>query len=132
MRAEEFDAGIWDYRATLRRIKDADTLVLLVDTGFRGRHEPAVRLARCDAPERGTPAGKAAFTFVYDLLRGGMEYESLPPVWGLRVRTVQRETVVEEVTSFERWVAEVWRVDADGTMLNLSDALIAAGHATRV
>lgn len=125
MKIEEFDAGIWDYRATLRRIKDADTLVVLVDTGFRGRHEPAVRLVRCDAPERGTPAGKAAFNFVYDLL-----HESLPPVWGLRIRTVQRETVVEEVTSFERWVAEVWLVEADGTMRNLSDALIEAGHAT--
>lgn len=126
MKAEEFDTGIWDYRATLRRIKDADTLVLLVDCGFRGRHEPSVRLARCDAPERGTPAGDAAFAFLVDLLIDGHI-----PGWGLRVRTAQRETVVEEVTSFERWVAEVWTVAPNGEMTNIADALIAKGHATR-
>lgn len=132
MNVTEWDkAHLWRFRASLIRVKDADTIVVLTDQGFDGRHEPAIRLAGVNAPERKTPEGKAAAEWILDELLSAELATEHETRWTLRVETLQLETVVEEATSFERWVAYVAIVRPDGSMMDVADALIAAGHGTR-
>jgi endonuclease YncB( thermonuclease family) len=105
--AEAWDrAHLWQYRARLVRVIDGDTLVALVDTGFYGRQEVHLRLAGVNAPELHQPGGREA----EQALAGALISNLSPPrpEWYLRVVTLQRERVVSEVTSFERYVAHVW------------------------
>lgn len=120
-------AALWRFRAKPVRVKDGDTIVVLADSGYRGRYEPALRLARIEAPPLNSEAGEAARAWLSDQL---LAAEAYGPDWPLRLQTVQRETVVEETTTFERWVSEVWTVAKDGTLSNLSDAIVEAGHAS--
>lgn len=130
MNATGFDTALWTYRARMVRLRDADTVVLLVDCGYRSRHEEAVRLAGVDAPERGTAAGVAAMEWLSDFLvaRGAWSTGS----WRLRVRTLRKETVQAEETSFDRWVSDLWVVEEGGEMVDVGGALVAAGHGVKV
>ena len=130
MTPEEFDrAHLWRFRATALRAIDAATVVVLADTGFGGRHEVRVRLQGIDAPESGTGAGKVATAWLDRYLNSVFQ----PKRWELRVETTQRETVVAETRSFERYVGRVWvAVDADGPLVDLASLLVGAGHAEMV
>jgi len=109
------DGPVYIYAAALRRVIDADTLLLDVDLGFRVSAAITVRLVDVDAPERNTPEGKAASAFVTDLLVSR----------GLLVRSYRGQQ------SFARWVCAVWlRTDA-GAWLSVTQALLDAGHARR-
>ena len=102
-RAEDFDrALLWRFRAQALRIIDGDTFIALVDTGFRGRHEAIIRLLGVDSPERGNDGYREAI----DRLTGVLD--ETYTAWPLRVVSHQRETIVAETTSFERYVAEVF------------------------
>ncbi len=126
----EFDrARLWRYRASLVRIKDADSLSLLVDTGFSGRHEATIRLVGINAPERGTPAGEAATAWLEELM---MQWSGFRGPWPLRVVSLQRETVVSEVRSFERFVGSVYLIDDADQLQDVGEMLVAAGHAMRI
>jgi micrococcal nuclease len=115
---EVFDRQrLWRYRATLVRVIDGDTLVALVDTGFFGRHEVHVRIAGLFAPEMGSEGGNAA----RDALSRALEPKTFP--WELRVTTKQRETIVSEVRSFERYVGDVSVVTDTGTLVDVKDLL---------
>ncbi len=124
-------AHLWRFRASLIRVVDADTIVVLTDQGFDGRHEPAIRLAGVNAPEKRTPEGKAAAWWLIDQMTPPLDQALAIGRWNLRVETLQLETVIKEATSFERWVATVAIVQPDGRMIDLGTALVAAGHATR-
>jgi hypothetical protein len=143
MTVEEWDrAHLWNFRARLVRVVDADTIKVLSDTGYRGRHEPALRLHRVFAPKASTYEGAVAATWLGRVLgnrpQGGTGDgpPDVPPLhreWPLRVKTVQRETVVEETTTFERWVSDVWLAPADPAAdpIPLNDLIVDAGHARR-
>lgn len=111
MNVDEFDrALLWHYRAYLLRVIDGDTFVAMVDTGFFGRHEVHIRLADVDAPEINDEGGFDA----RDALENALEPDGVPqPLWSLRIVTQQRETIVSEVRSFERYVATVYVVEAN-------------------
>lgn len=116
MTPEEFDAALWHYRAQVVRVIDGDTVVLLADTGFHGRHEVHVRIADLNAAELSEPGGQEArlkLTTALGWLTVG---------WPLRVATRRRETVMTEVQSFERYVADVFVMDR-GDLLNVKDIL---------
>lgn len=98
---------------------DGDSCTLLADTGFRGRHLVRVRLLGYSAPERYAPGGPEATAQLRALLSLGAG------PWPLRVITHQRETVVAEVTSFERHVASLYVVDAAGEMHDVATLLAA-------
>lgn len=103
---------MFEYRATLDRIIDADTVRLVVDLGFRVTLTETFRLAGINAPERFTEAGKLATQFVAD--------------WFAR----QTEVVLEsqkapQQEKYGRWLATLR--GSDGTTLN--DQLVTAGHA---
>jgi len=118
---------LWRFRARLVSVTDGDTIVVLSDTGYRGRQEVALRIFGIDAPKMSTPEGKMAAHWLASTLLWG-RYGFSP--WLLRVKTIQRETVVTEVTSFERWVSRVWVVGEGGRLVDVAEALVKAGHAT--
>lgn len=102
------------FRATVRRVVDADTVDASIDVGFHTYHVERLRLLRVNAPEV-TGATKAA----------GLASKAFVQEWfavagsGLVVQTYLAD-------SFGRYLAEVWRT-TDGA--NLSDDLLAAGMA---
>lgn len=101
---------LWRFRAQLLRVLDGDSCRLLCDTGFGGRHEVAIRLLGFSAPERYQAGGPEATQRLHDALARGVGE------WPLRVATLQRETVVSEVRSFERYVAQVWVAAPEGLL----------------
>lgn len=112
-----FDRGfLWRYRATPLRVIDGDTFVALVDCGFFGRHEAHIRVADLNAPERGHPGYLAAQLALQNALPDR-------PHWPLRIISHQRETIVAEIRSFERYVATVLVVGADDSLVDVREML---------
>lgn len=117
MTPDEFDARLWHYRANVLRVIDGDTVVVLADTGFHGRHEVHVRIADLNAPELSEPGGQEArleLTTALGWLTTG---------WPLRVATRRKETVMGEVQSFERYVADLYVLDPGGNLVNVRTVL---------
>jgi endonuclease YncB( thermonuclease family) len=112
---------MWEYRAALIRVIDADTIVVLADTGFGGRQEEHVRLLGVSAPELKEPGGADARQYTLDWCA------RLPAVrWPLRLATVPN-TVAEpdERRTLTRYLGVV----SDGARgLNADLALFLAGH----
>lgn len=101
---------MYEYRARVRRVVDADTLDLAIDVGFHVTVHARVRVLGLWAPERNTPAGRTADLFAITLLGDSPE---------VIVRTKLDR-------SFDRWLGEV-RL-ADGT--SYAERVISAGHGT--
>lgn len=117
MDVTSFDRGsLWRFRGWPQRIIDGDTFVAMIDTGFSGRHEGHIRIADLLAPELHQSGGPEAQALLATALISG------PREWSLRIVTRQRETVVSEVRSFERWVADVWVV-RDGRLVDVKELL---------
>jgi len=119
--AKEWDREyLWHFRASLIRVHDADTIVVLTDNGMDGRHKTNIRIADLWEPEIWTEDGKARANALMLALQN-----FLPPPqseWNLRVITRQLKTKVEEDTSFTRYVGDVWLVPAGGEMIDLKAA----------
>lgn len=99
---------MYDYRATLVRVVDGDTVRLDLDLGFyEWRHDQSYRLLRVNAPEMSTPEGVAAKAWLETFLAG---------------KNLAAHT--EKSDHFGRYLVELM---ADG--LSVSDALVAAGQA---
>ncbi len=60
--------AVHNYVATVERIIDGDTLIVRIDLGFRTHREETIRLRGIDAPERHSPAGRAATKFITQAL----------------------------------------------------------------
>lgn len=109
---------MYEYKAQVVRIVDADTLVLDVDLGFNVRIRETIRLARVDAWEtRGDERiqGTKAKEFVEDILHA--------------VNEVTITTMKDKKGKYGRYIAEVW-IPYDGKNANLGDLLVEKGHAT--
>lgn len=121
---------LWHYRATPTRVIDGDTFVALVDIGFGARYQARIRVEDLWTPEMltaigldaasprmepGGQAAKARLTEVFDTMGWGVN--------SLRLVTAQRKTIVSEVYSMERWVADVY-LEVGYSLTNLRDALI--------
>ena len=52
------------YQATVQRVVDGDTVIVIVDLGFQVLKEQRLRLAAIDTPEPGQPGGNRARDFV--------------------------------------------------------------------
>lgn len=116
------------YAAKLIRVIDADTIVIDLDLGFHvWTRNIRVRLARINAPEMNTDAGRFAKQFVDD-------WFTCHPA--IVVRTMKDKSGADKADSFGRYLAEVYPAGDDvaqrlavGIALGLSDLLLAAGHA---
>lgn len=115
---------MWDYRAQLVKVDDADTLVILADQGFSGRQEEAIRLADVSAPELRDPGGPESKAFTEAWL-------ALLPVrrWPLYVMT-EPNTNPEptERRSFVRYIGTVYDYADRRRCLNIELAAFLAGH----
>jgi endonuclease YncB( thermonuclease family) len=103
------------YPATLKRVVDGDTYLLLIDQGFGNTTTQRIRLRNIDTPEvvgETKAAGLAAAAYAEQLLAGTQ----------VTILTHKDER------SFERWVADVYLPDGK----SLADLLVNAGHAIRV
>lgn len=120
MSAEAFDrAHLWRFRAKPLRVIDGDSLICLLDLGCHARYEARIRIADFDAPEWNAEGGAAAtHRLITAMNRLIPSWE-----WPLRVVSRQRETIVSEVRSFERYVADVFVVGAGDEMTDLRDLL---------
>lgn len=120
MNTSDFDRDLlWRYRALPLKIIDGDTCTLLCDVGYGARYEVHLRIAGLNAPELNEPGGFAARVRLATLLPTW----SPGTGWPLRVVSTQRETVVSEVRSFERFVGDLYVCQPDGSLKNLKELL---------
>jgi micrococcal nuclease len=99
----------YDYRASLRRVIDGDTLDLDIDLGFETRAVTRVRLLGLNTPEvvgATRPQGLASAAFVQQWLdaRGG--------------QVLVRSYKAKAKEKYGRWLVEVWPADATSASLN--------------
>lgn len=64
---------MYQYRATVLRVVDGDTIDVRTDLGFDVGMDMRLRLAGIDAPERNTEAGKIAALWLADRLPVGAD-----------------------------------------------------------
>lgn len=116
--AHAHHCGLYEYKATIIRVYDGDTVWADIDLGFNIviRNEP-LRLHRIDTPEvRGE--GKERGLEVRDIVRDRIEGKEVV------ICTVRRWDGDEKKGSFHRYLAEI-RVDGE----NLNDWLLVNGLA---
>lgn len=102
------------YAAKVERVVDADTIDVALDLGMRVHLRTRLRVAHIDAPELSTPEGKAARTFVVDLLPVGA-----PVVVATR-----------KPDKYGRALADVAFAIGDQALdVDLAGLLVVAGHA---
>ncbi len=94
--------NLWRTRAKLLRVIDGDSLIALCDCGFSIRYEARIRIAGLWNPETHEPGGSEATMALMRAVESGVGE------WPMRIVTQQRETIISEVRSFERWVASVY------------------------
>jgi len=104
---------MYDYRARLVRLIDADTFVLDIDLGFYVHTEQHIRLLGIDCPESKTPEGKRATEFTRSW-------------WDVRDNEALIFTTKKPTRSLERFVASVR--DGQDEHGWLASALRDAGH----
>ncbi|MBA3483142.1 MAG: thermonuclease family protein [Pirellulales bacterium] len=102
---------MYEYRATVARIVDADTVVLSIDLGFHAHIVQTVRISGIDAPERFTEAGKAAIASLRELLPAG-------------VKVTTRTEKAAATEKYGRYLAEIWKGG-----ISIGAEMIAGGHA---
>lgn len=100
---------MYEYRATLIRVVDADTLWLDVDLGFDVRRKDSFRLYGINAPEMSTPEGVAARDYLQGVLRD---------------RPILLHTIKDKREKYGRYLAII-HVGTD----NVNEMLVQAGHA---
>lgn len=115
-------AHLYRFRAYPWRVVDGDTFVALPDVGFDGAAFPHIRLLDYSAPEKYATGGLDAMERIDVALHLNTAVK-----WPLRIESKLRETVVEGVKTFARYVATVWVVRPDGTMVDIRTILIESG-----
>lgn len=110
---------LYYYKAEVLKIIDGDTIKARIDLGFNLAFTDNIRIARINAPEiKGPekPRGKAAVKWLKTKIKKGS--------------TVYLKTV-EWKGKYGRCISEVI-IFEDGNKVNISDAMVEAGHAEYV
>lgn len=105
---------MYQYKASVIRVIDGDTLHLTIDFGFDTRHDDTFRLAGIDAPEMSTPEGIAAKQWLVDRLS----------TVTLLIVTTQKD----RREKYGRYLATLW--DGFGQDTSINEQMVAEGHAT--
>jgi endonuclease YncB( thermonuclease family) len=90
------------YKAHLTRIVDGDTIHVALDLGFNIFHKEILRLAKINAPEKNTAAGKNSTKKLTDILKN--------------VKTLIIKTNKTDI--YGRYVADIFLESVDGEYLN--------------
>lgn len=104
---------MYEYRATVIRVVDGDTVDLRVDLGFEVTYTDRYRLSGIDAPERGKPGGAEATAWLTEKISTRAE--------------IIIKTDKDKRESFRRYLAEIY---LPGDWASLNQQMIEAGHAT--
>ena len=115
----------YTYAATVDRVIDGDTLLVIVEAGFRIIVRDRLRLRGIDCPEVGTPAGDRAKRFVEKLLPAGAAIV----LKSHKDRTDQHGRFVVDVF-YKQGVEDARAIIKDGTYLN--QELLDKGYAVRM
>lgn len=102
---------MYEYRASVVRVIDGDTVDLRVDLGFDASLNMRVRLAGIDAPERGQPGGSEATAWLTQKLP--MRADVV-----LKTQKYRRE-------KYGRYLAEIYLI---GDTLSINEQMIRIGH----
>jgi hypothetical protein len=90
------------YKAYLERIVDGDTIIVTLDLGFKTLHKEILRLAKINAPEKGTEGGALATAKLTEILNNSQ---------GLVIKTNRTDI-------YGRYIADVFLGDEEGEYLN--------------
>ncbi|MBI5149379.1 MAG: thermonuclease family protein [Candidatus Omnitrophica bacterium] len=115
----------YTYAASIDRVIDGDTLLVLIEAGFRVIVHDRLRLRGIDCPEVGTPAGDRAKRFVEKLLPAG----STIVLKSHKDRTDQHGRFVVDVF-YKQGCDDAGTIIKDGTYLN--QELLDKGYAVRM
>ena len=115
----------YTYAASIDRVIDGDTLLVLVEAGFRIIMRDRLRLRGINCPEVGTPEGDRAKRFVTKLLPAG----STLVLKSHKDKTDQHGRFVVDVFT-NRGVEDAREIIKDGVYLN--QELLDSGHAVRM
>jgi micrococcal nuclease len=109
--------AVYEYRASVIRILDGDTVELDVDLGCWVHVHRICRLLGINAPEvKGATLAEG--------IRTKRRLEQLVLGWGLRVRTQ-----IDKGDKYGRLLVTIWRVDEDPSARSVNDTLLAEGLA---
>ena len=115
----------YTYAATVDRVIDGDTLLVIIEAGFRIIVRDRLRLRGIDCPEVGTPEGDRAKRFVEKLLPAGAAIV----LKSHKDRTDQHGRFVVDVF-YKQGVEDAAAIIKDGTYLN--QELLDKGYAVRM
>lgn len=116
---------MFDYRARLVRVVDADSIVAELDTGFGGRQEEEIRLLKVSAPEHYQPGGLESRDFTAAWFRQC----SATRRWPLHVITVPNTTLEPlERRTFVRYLGTISDITDTSRVLNADLALFLSQH----
>ena len=118
------DSINYSYRGTCVEVHDGDTIRVMLDLGFGSFQREWIRFNDLYAPELSEPGGHEAKMAMVDIV-----FPKGKPVW-LQVKTFKTKND-EDLRSFIRYVAEVWRVEPDGSLMHIADRMRHDGHDTR-
>jgi hypothetical protein len=90
------------YKAFVERVVDGDTINVVIDLGFNVFHKEIIRLAKINAPEKGTKDGEKATKTLKEILSG---------VENLVIKTIKTDI-------YGRYVADIFLENAEGEYLN--------------
>ncbi|OGX11846.1 MAG: hypothetical protein A2351_01320 [Omnitrophica bacterium RIFOXYB12_FULL_50_7] len=119
---------LYTYRAWVVNVLDGDTLKVVVDLGFGVRSVQTLRLRGIDCPEIVSKEGKEAKEFVEKTLQipwngeRGTQAKAGAPIL---IKTVKSD-------KYDRYLADVYLLDAKGQEVYLNNLLLEQGHAVRV
>ena len=111
---------MYEYRVTIDRVVDGDTVDVTVDLGFDIHHSARVRMMGIHTPESRTrnleekALGLASKARLKELLKG---------------KKVKIETSKEGKGKFGRILADIITIDKEGNEINCNQQLIEEGHA---
>lgn len=115
---------MYEYRATVLRVVDGDTVHADVDLGFDAHQLMTLRLAGINAPEHGTPEGEAATAALKELIYGPtLGHLANPP--NVIHAVVMLHTFKDKREKFGRYLATLFTL----TGVDINAAMIAGGHA---
>lgn len=104
---------MWDYRATVLKVKDGDTLRILLDRGFDETKSIDLRLLDTWAPEKREPGGPETRSFVTDWLN---EHDPDGDDWPYVVTVERVKADTHELSTLGRYVGTL--TTPEGASLN--------------
>ena len=101
----------WGFRARVVKVHDGDSLFVLCDTGFGGRHEVELRLLDVHAPELHQLGGAEATAFVQKWIE--TVTAASQRTWPLWISVLMTSTYEPNMRqTFTRYACTVWSMDA--------------------